>query len=96
MPVTFEWHRNGKLLLLLPNDNDGGSSSSRSRQILKSRFNIENVSDESILVVHKLEPGDTGNYTCIARNQYGVHSQTIFLIVKGLIIIILQQKFVHI
>ena len=54
----------------------------------ESRYKIENALDESVLTIHQLEPEDSGNYSCVARSQFGTDTVSTLLTVKGLFIVI--------
>ena len=68
-PVKYIWHHNGQQIL----------SSQTSRII------TEDLNEESILMIQKVQLEDSGNYSCQAQNHAGIDAQSTILIVKGLI-----------
>ncbi|GFS44500.1 titin [Nephila pilipes] len=44
---------------------------------------IINYESSSHLSIGKIEPGDIGNYTCVAKNRIGQDSNTVILIIEG-------------
>lgn len=51
---------------------------------LFDNVNVETEPSESMLKVAKLKPEDSGNFTCVARNNFGFDQQSTVLTVKGL------------
>lgn len=48
------------------------------------KYKIETEDDESQFTILKLDPNDTGNYSCHVRNDFGDDTQYTFLFVQGL------------
>lgn len=69
-PFRFEWRKNNLLLSIVE---------------LPINYRIETNQDESTLMITKLSPNDSGNYSCTVRNNFGFDTQQIVLIVKGLL-----------
>lgn len=67
-PFVFEWQKNGQSIF-----------SNRS-----DRYRIDSSEDSSSLTIFALNQFDSGNYTCLARNEFGSDSQTNSIAVKGL------------
>jgi len=49
-----------------------------------ANYQVESSEDDSLLTIFKLSPNDSGNYSCVAKNQFGSDSQSTLLSVKGL------------
>lgn len=69
-PFHFEWHKNGHLL----------QSSS-----VNPSYRVETSEDGSMLIIEKLIPLDSGNYSCSVKNKHGSDTQFTMLTVKGLV-----------
>ncbi len=67
-PVFFQWNKNGINLLNNP----------------ESSFKIETFEDNSQIRIKTVNRNDSGNYSCIARNEFGSDIQSTLLVVKGL------------
>ena len=50
-----------------------------------TNYKLETSEDDSLLVIYTLDVTDTGNYSCIGRNDVGHDTQFTRLTVKGLI-----------
>ncbi|KAK8785220.1 hypothetical protein V5799_008403 [Amblyomma americanum] len=49
------------------------------------RISVSQPSDVmSILALRNIQPGDVGNYTCVASNAHGEHRMTALLVISGL------------
>lgn len=70
LPLQFDWYMNGNLL---------------SKTFENQKYRIETDQEESRLTITKLEANDSGNYSCVARNEFGFDDQSTQLSVKGLI-----------
>ena len=69
-PFRFEWHRNDRQLLA---------------NLKNVNYRIETLGDDdSMLIMERLGSNDSGNYSCIARNSYGMDRQRTQIIVTGL------------
>ena len=69
-PVFFQWIKNGITLTNNP----------------ESNYKIVTNDDNSQFSIKSLIRSDSGNYSCIARNEFGTDIQSTLLTVKGLII----------
>jgi hypothetical protein len=67
-PVFFQWNKNGINLSKNP----------------ESSFKIETFEDYSQIRIKTVDRNDSGNYSCIARNEFGSDIQSTLLVVKGL------------
>lgn len=68
-PLQFEWYynRDGPLPAAINNNH----------------YRIELAADYSLFIIDKLRATDSGNYSCVARNQFGSDSVASLLLVKG-------------
>ena len=67
LPIHFQWMKNDMII----HDND-------------KHIQIITIGEKtSRLKIDKVKAEDTGNYTCSARNEHGIDSHMIQLIVKG-------------
>ena len=81
-PVTMSWLRNNQLIT----NTDQTSSLSNTNQIDASRLQFQIVSLNqfvSSLLINKLSPEYTANYTCTASNSVGTANHSTFLQVKS-------------
>jgi hypothetical protein len=67
-PVFFQWNKNGINISNNP----------------KTSFKIETFEDNSQIRIKTVDRSDSGNYSCIARNEFGSDIQSTLLVVKGL------------
>ncbi len=67
-PVFFQWNKNGINLSNNP----------------ESSFKIDTFKDNSQFGIDSVDRNNSGNYSCIARNEFGSDIQSTLLIVKGL------------
>lgn len=49
-------------------------------------INVETSHMFSTLMINPIEETSVGNYTCIAKNEYGQDSNSAFLYVKGMFV----------
>ena len=55
------------------------------RSLENVNYRIETLGDDdSMLIMERLGSNDSGNYSCIVRNSYGMDRQRIQIIVTGL------------
>ena len=74
-PVHFEWFKNGHPLVI----NKRSSS-----------FRMVTSEGESLFIIEKLVPSDSGNYSCTVKSQnFRTDSQFTVLTVKGLVFVYL-------
>jgi Immunoglobulin I-set domain len=67
LPIHFQWIKND----LVINEKD-------------NHMLIQSIGEKiSLLKIDKVRAEDTGNFTCNARNEFGIDSHVIQLIVKG-------------
>lgn len=69
-PLEFVWQKNGQSL---------------SARKLSLGYRVETNQDDSMLIIANLSAEDSGNYSCIVRNDLGYDYQYTVLIVKGLL-----------
>jgi hypothetical protein len=68
-PLFFQWLKNGQTLANSP----------------ENEYKIENNDDFSIFTIKSVDRSDSGNYSCVVRNEFGTDVQSAVLTVKGLI-----------
>ncbi len=68
-PLFFQWYRNGQTLANGP----------------ENEFKIENNDDYSLFTIKNVDRSNSGNYSCVVRNEFGTDIQSALLTVKGLI-----------
>ena len=71
-PFFFEWFKNGNAIKAGPDN----------------KYKIDNSKIFTTLYVEKIDKSDSGNYTCLVRNELGSDSQNLLLKVKGNVLII--------
>lgn len=95
--LHFEWRKNnGEQLYSSPSlsaaaadaddDDENGRPTTNHQRAAKPRahLHISMMDDSSsVLRIGQLEAEDSGNYTCLARNQYGADSSTVRVNVNG-------------
>lgn len=93
--LTFDWFKDGQLLLGSASDNqqqqqaalisDEFSQPSRSNAFSNSNLapQIEKHSDHSLLRIARVQSQHSGRYTCAVKNQFGQDSSSVHLIVNG-------------
>ena len=69
-PIVFSWRKDDKELLLSQN---------------MPQINIENSPVVSVLILNGVTINSDGNYSCIARNNYGSSTYSSTLKVKGML-----------
>ena len=70
-PFHFEWFKNE---LKLP-------------QPSYTSYQIQISEDDSLLIIEKLSPSDSGKYSCQVKNDFGIDTQRTELLVKGLMLV---------
>ena len=67
LPIHFQWMKND--LVVPTNDR---------------HMQVQSIGEKkSLLSIEKVKASDSGNFTCNARNEFGIDSHVIQLIVKG-------------
>ena len=51
---------------------------------------IENKPSFSVLMIQELEPDDSGNYSCVVSNPFGIDVQWTLLQVKGILFFVIR------
>ena len=69
-PITFKWFRDNIEI---------------ERENHHHHVSIENKPSFSLLMIPELEPNDSGNYSCVVSNPFGIDVQWTLLQVKGII-----------
>lgn len=67
-PITFKWFKDN---IEIKHGNQRGSI-------------VDNKPSFSVLMIPELELKDSGNYSCVVSNAYGIDVQWTFLQVKGI------------
>lgn len=86
--LTFEWRRNNNELLAVAESGPLPATTTIEQHphpLVKSgRLHVSMMDDfASLLRLDRLEADDAGNYTCLARNQFGSDSSTVRVNVNG-------------
>ncbi len=68
-PLFFHWNKNQQTLANSP----------------ESEYKIENNDDYSLFSIKSVDRSDSGNYSCVVRNEFGTDIKSAILYVKGLV-----------
>lgn len=86
--MQFEWRKDPGDQLLAPfgpkTSDSGHAEKSGGEELKRERIHISRMDDSaSVLRISQLEAEDSGNYTCLARNQLGHDASTVRVNVNG-------------